>query len=481
MLPDFEPFFSETESESESVSESVSESEKEESQSSLQTAAPFAKELRIVVSEGASETLLHRARALGEALAERTGLSYTIRDDVYLLAPNPDVYEIVLGKTNHTESLLWLASLKTDDYICVAGEAVALLGGRSEQTTIKALDAFCEKLLPLVTREQFMETGVAILERGSYDRGVISFNGVDLFDWQIVYEGELPRLQAELLRDEIQARSGYELEICTGASADASKRSMRLSLEAGDTGMAHLIPTPEGVTLLGETGVGLRCAVEKLIRMLWDSADAEGNCQSALQVALAIPVERNRFHCSLLLGTDDLRWESPAEIVDISDWIWKGEQDAVAMAEMQEETVRSIRQNVFDLYEWQTNSLCELGIGKDASALGAEQAHDGLLGGVRLGEEKGGILWLIVRAGSQLPAWVFQENLPFVVTVYGEESGELGEESAKQVDLLYHETVEANGKPLFVGVYSTVGQIHVEIEVLDKKAGVLDLWIERLF
>ena len=469
-LPDFTPLLSEG-------SESI-ESENETRAEGL----PFAREIRIILPESRSEALLLRAKALGDAIREKTGIVYTVLADKDAPLREEDAFEIVLGDADHADAERYLAGLKGEDYVCAADGYAAVIGGKTEEATLRAIDDFCQRLLPSVEKEKFMNTGVALLQRGVYDLGICSLGGVVLSEWQIVCDpdSEILCTLAERLSLAIRERSGYAVAV--NPSGKGAARTVRLALSEGECGYAYLIPTEEGVTLRGENAMGLCSAADAFCTLLFESADAEGNCQASLPEIRSLCVARSRFHVSLLVGKEDLAFASDAEAVTLSDWIREGGQDAVAMCDVKSEMAQYLGWNLAGLYTWQTAGDCLLGTatGSSAAPLG-EGADQGLLFDVEMDGEKGGIRWIGLREGGELPSEILDRGTPLVLTVFGATDGEAGENTAARMDCLRRGSVEIDGVTVSFCVYTTVKQLRVEATLTNKRLGVLDLRIERVY
>lgn len=474
-LPDFSPLLSD---ESEGLS-SESDSEQEE---------PFATSIRIVLPEDRSIELYERAQTLGDAIAERTGIPYGIVNDKNSSTVPANVYELVIGESGHPDCALWMRGLKKDDYICAVGRYAAVIGGKSETATLLALDSFEERLLPGVTRGWFVPQGVQILEKTEYERGFVSWNGEELSNFTVVYDavgGETLLRQAEFLCEEIDRISGYAVLCTPDRDTSSPKRFIRLLIEEELEQVVKLCPTEDGIILKAGTSLGLKKALDVFLERLFLDEDGDGDCENRLEHTELLLAEKSDFRLGYVVESPSAAWIHPETVATVTDWIRVAERDGMFVSELPEKNIRRLRENLFD-WQWTVEETTEgiisfLTVTEDQRIFEDKTKPEGMLGAYRIGGSEGGFHWLVVKEGTELPEWVYEEGEPFLITVYGAEHGRLAQDSADKSDCLYNVAVEADGETRYFSVYSASSCLSVRIDMPVEGRGLIDLWVERLY
>ncbi|MBR2354455.1 MAG: hypothetical protein IKA76_08150 [Clostridia bacterium] len=484
-LPDFVSLFPEQE-ESETKTESETDRQTE-TETESDTEPPFVKRIRIVLPEQRSEDLYGRAKELGDAIADRTGIPYTVSDDGHLSDYHPDVYELVIGESKHPDCVYWMRGLKKDDYVCVAGRYSVVLGGKTEQATFLALQCFTEQFLPDADPWGLIEAGTYIAEKREYEREFVSWNGVELSEWQIVYEPSengQARMLAERLRDEIDRISGYRLPMVSISDSEEKHRDILLSVceELGEE--VHLIPAKESTQLRAGNGVGLNLAVSEFLERLFLDPDGDGSCENRLEHSEVLRSEQSRFHMGLIIGDREMMWEQPSAVLAAVDWIRKNDWNAVFVSELREQTARYIWQNLADrtIHTWASEEyVASCMTDQNAEMLSETYASvSGVLFACQIGGEKGGFRWLAVQEGTELPAWILEHPIPLVITVCGNEEGALADATRIGLDCLCVKHVTTDGGSMVLSVYATSDLFSLQIEEQNQGIGMMDLWVTRL-
>ena len=473
-LPDFTPLLSD-----DGEGDENSQGEAEEA---------FAQSIRIVLPADRSVTLYERAQMLGDAIAERTEIPYVIVTDQNLSASRADAYELVIGESEHPDCALKMRGLKKEDYVCAVGRYATVIGGRSEAATLLALDAFEQRLLPSVSRAAFVPQGVQILEKTEYERDFVSWNGEELSNFCIVYDAKgatFLRTLAEHLRDEIERVSGYVVPAVSENEVPSAKRMIRFSAEAEPEGTVRLCPTEEGISLRAETGVGLKTASDAFLDLLFLDEDGDGSCENRLDHAELLLAERSEFRLGCAISSFSEEPMSPEEVAAVTDWIQVGERDGVFLSEVSESNAQRILQN---LYGWQWISeegaggtVTFLTVTEEQSILADGIESEGILGAYRIGGERGGFLWLTVKEGTKLPLWVYEVEMPLLVTVYGGQDGRLAQDSVDGLDCLYNEETDVGGETLYFSVYATASRFSVALDAPAEGSAGFNLRVIRLY
>ena len=179
-------------------------------------------EYKIVYPEG-SEKLFVAANTLAMKLSTVCGVECEISSDLVLPIPGYEEreFEIVLGDTGRAVTEKAAKGLRAQDtVIAVIDHKLVILGG-SEDLTVEAITYFIENLL---SENGVLSSGELYRKTGTYRVDSLKVNGVDIFDYTIVYQSgpNSPyRAVAEELRALIAEISGYLLPV---VSSDAEEQ-----------------------------------------------------------------------------------------------------------------------------------------------------------------------------------------------------------------------------------------------------------------
>lgn len=146
--------------------------------------------------------------------------------------------EILVGKTNRTESIEFAKKLKKNDYvIAVKNSRIIILGG-SEESTLKAIEYFENKYLYTKDNSISLEAKDSIVFSYSYQYKIseLTFNGTPISEFTIVrptVSNALSNYAADVLKNAIAEYSGVELSIVTEKKATDGK-SIYIKLDTVD-------------------------------------------------------------------------------------------------------------------------------------------------------------------------------------------------------------------------------------------------------
>ena len=131
-------------------------------------------------------------------------------------------YEILVGNTEREESAIFMKDMRAEDYgYGLVGKKI-VIGGITDEMTIKALELFGKNVLRGADASDpdavFLSAGDEVVVRGKYAVNSLSIGGVPVTEFRVVYPsswGTLGKTIAERICDTIQEISGYILENTT--------------------------------------------------------------------------------------------------------------------------------------------------------------------------------------------------------------------------------------------------------------------------
>lgn len=191
----------------------------------------------LILPRTCSAELYSAARTLEDAIEQRTGIACHTAYDAELPTLEGRVIEIVLGNAAHSAARASLALLRADDYVCRhVGEAI-FIGGVTDSATVAAIGRFERTILVNATNASLMSADAGFYYSAIYEINDIRLCGFAIYDYTVVASGAT-LAYAEHLVDGILQKSGYSLDIASGA--DASRREIVLVLGGGEDGAAHI-------------------------------------------------------------------------------------------------------------------------------------------------------------------------------------------------------------------------------------------------
>lgn len=446
-LPDFTPLLSEGES------EALSEERGGEA---------FAKRIRLIFPADGSDVLYQKAEELGNAIQAKVDLAWSMVFDRDAGSVSPHVFDVIIGWSEHPDRMLWAEDLRRDDYICASGAHSALIGGLTEETTLLAMEHFMDHLLPYASPRGLMEQGVSVLARGEYPLREVTWNGISLSRWCIVYaeaEEEIVRPIALTLRHTITERSGYVPQVMSDRQYDGEAEAIVLSLSDPSEQRSGICPVEEGICLFADTGYGLSVAADHFVQMLFEDGDGDGICHHSLTVDQILFSDQRFVRLGTVAAPSLVKNGSLTAISGAFREILSRGPSSVCVVPTEEDSLKYFLQNMVT-YQWTEhqsgNGTVALGVSDGAVAeIRGGELPVGVEFVRRIGGEQSGFLWLFVREGTALPSWIYEEGLPILVTVYGTESGELSAEDRERMDMLSIQTVSVGDGTLYCRCYGT--------------------------
>ncbi len=254
--------------------------------------APAATHDYVIVPEASGNVLVERARAFTSALSARTGIPTSFFFDNESLPKDDNARLILLGNTSFALSQKHLHDLRRDDYICAIDENALILGGRSDEATVAAIDRFCTELLPYADDEILINADQQFMVRSEYPVSNVTLGGLSLGDYRIVYPRENTLGEAKIaavLREILADRCGFYPEVVSDDRISERTRIIAVGACFGeDTWEEPLIACHDTtVTLCGATQYELCASAQAFCEYLLPK-DAPENV--SVTITAPIPV-----------------------------------------------------------------------------------------------------------------------------------------------------------------------------------------------
>ena len=241
------------------ISEKGSETESE--------ALPFAEHIYVIISNQCSGELSVKAKELAQGIENKTGILTSLKYDSELTSTPKNSCEVVVGNTNRLASKNAMDILKKDEYLCRFDDGAIVICGRSDASTVVAVDRFINEMLPLASKYELMAKSMHFEFLSEYEVERILLNGYDLYDYVLTYpesnkNGE--KNIAVTLRDFINFKSGYFLEVYSSNNVETkNRRTISLSGEGQENA---LVTNEKGIALIGVDAYSLSLVTEKFVK-----------------------------------------------------------------------------------------------------------------------------------------------------------------------------------------------------------------------
>ena len=230
----------------------------------------FAEHIYIIIPSGCSGELSLKARELADKMKEQVGLLVSLKYDNELISLPKDSCEVLIGNTNRLASENAEDELKSNDYLCRWDDGALVICGKSDAATIKAVEKFISDILPTSTPYALMHEDAHFELFNEYTIKKITLNGYDLYDYTLVYDSAQKsneRVIAEALRDFINTKSGYLLEVISSDELKSnSGRTLKISTAKSASDKAVIISEENGVSIVGDDSYSLSMAVAELAK-----------------------------------------------------------------------------------------------------------------------------------------------------------------------------------------------------------------------
>ena len=220
----------------------------------------------VIIPDGCSGELSLKARELADKIKEKTGLLTSLKYDNELKRAPDGSCEILLGNTDRLASKNAIDVLRKDEYLCHWDNGAIVICGRSDSATIVAVEKFMSEILPSATKYSIMHSGAHLEYKCEYDIKDITLNGYDLYDYTLIYPASnkyFEKDMAIMLRDAINARSGYFLDVIS--DEEITDKTVRVLSVSAQQKQNAIVPYEYGVAIVGDNSYSLSLAVDRFI------------------------------------------------------------------------------------------------------------------------------------------------------------------------------------------------------------------------
>lgn len=264
--------------------------------SETQDTEPFASTVYVIIPKDCSAELAVRAEKFVLGIYEKTGIRTYLKYDSESLSSGEDALCILLGNTSNTVSHDALRTRKADDYLCMYDRGSIVIGGKSDDATLAALDRFEEEILSTATSASLMHKAAHFEYFHEYDVDTVSLNGFYLYDYAIKADPDGDQsVLSEVLSKYITQKSGYVLD-----TKFSTAKTINIILDKDAiNGIATIEPEEQNVSIRANSVYGLSAAVAKFAYML---IPENTESEHKLDINDKIFVEYENEDFDLLLG-----------------------------------------------------------------------------------------------------------------------------------------------------------------------------------
>ncbi len=304
--------------------ELMAQSESESSTSSEEQEKPFADKLYVIIPENASGELSEKSRALAEKIKEKTNVETVLKYDNETVVVTSEEIVMYIGNGDHLITKEMFQRLRIGDYVCKWDKNSIVLGGRYEEATLEAIDAFEKQILPGASNASLMRKDYKLEELELYDVNSVTVNGYDLYDYKLLYDdGGLGKEKgfAEFLQAYVAESTGYYLEILPYSEKEAKNGKSIIidKLFAGETSHASVELKNKNIILSGSDEYALSMAVADIAEEL-ARADEEGNATVTVDDIRIYNGEREGFSVGIFENSASTG-EDIKKLKDITDFM----------------------------------------------------------------------------------------------------------------------------------------------------------------
>ena len=236
----------------------------------------------IILPENASPSLIGAAEILSRELTEHTGIVSALKYDGVSYPENDLEIKIYFGYSDTDIAIYAMRYFRQDDYFCGRVDDSYVIGGKTDDATANALEAFLSDLLPRLESGNILDLNDSILFKDEYAIKSSYLNGYLLEEYSIVYDESVSENEAEFLSRVICERSGYLLDVCAekdfherygGRAIYISADTARYGHTLSDQG--YIINNNEEIIVFSEDRYRRYSAMDKLCGLLFENMNEE--------------------------------------------------------------------------------------------------------------------------------------------------------------------------------------------------------------
>lgn len=221
----------------------------------------------LIIPRDCSGELSLKAKELAEKIEEKTGLLTSLKYDNELTSVPDNSCEVLIGSTNRLASQNAMDVLKNDEYLCRWDDEAIVICGRSDASTVNAIDKFISDILPDSSKESLMAKDVGFEFKTEYEVKSVIFNGYDLYDYVLAYNASNKCGEKEIatvIRDFINSKSGYKLSVI--ADSEIASTTGKIIGISGAGQENALISSDEGISVVGKNSYSLSFVAVKFMK-----------------------------------------------------------------------------------------------------------------------------------------------------------------------------------------------------------------------
>lgn len=228
---------------------------------------------RIVIPSDCGSELALYAAELADKIESKTGISTGVAYDIEKVPAVVKTIEIILGNAKRDACAVAFEDVRAKDYVCrYVGNSI-VIGGVTEEMTLKAAKRFEEQILPFANAARIMETDGGFEHIDQYKSDALLLCGFDIGDYSIVSNDTQ---LAKALRDAVADTCGRVLEVLSCDTVDG-KKEIIFTIDENAT-QALISKKNEDVVVSAANTYGLSLATAKLCKMI-QSAETGGTAR----------------------------------------------------------------------------------------------------------------------------------------------------------------------------------------------------------
>ena len=454
---------------------------------------------RIVVPKDCSGVLYEKAEELAESMTERLNVRVLLAFDHEAVA-DEEIPEILLGYTNRPRSTQWLAHLKQNDYLCRTDETgTVVIGGKTEEATLIALERFCAEILPVATAEVLMGKDAGFLFEASYGCASVTLNGFELDMYRMVLPENADstlRSLVERTRNRIAEKSGYLLPICFENQVREGEKIIALkqisNQEYGN--LAYITPSTRGIEISSHGAFGFSVALSEWETLLF-SENTDGVYHCTVESFYSIPYERDAYRVAILQEVEARPLTTPEAIADTLAPIGQYTPDGILWSPLGTSTQERLLHNlairdyepIVTEEEPLLPAFCRIGGMTEISS--KQTWKDGpSVALYRVGSEKYGFYLIQISGKVSVDGTVVLSefadcfDLPVVVVLHTiQQGGTVSVDAGNLTELaaIYNESYSVRGSTHVFQCYATHQTLEVTVEHREDRVGYRQICIHR--
>lgn len=450
----------------------------EQLSSSVETETSVPSSYRLILPYDCSAELSERARAVARNITEQTEVSAEVVYEYEVAGAAEGEIRIWIGWVRTAESLTKMKSLRANDYLCRWSKSGSLvLGGKTDQACMAALDRFCTEILPAANRTTLLHPQGGFSFTADYAVDTVTLNGFDLREYRIVCsenESNAAYALATALRDRIAEKSGYVLSVISEAENEKSIVFQTERLEDDSRQTAGWRPLENGIALFATDDFGLSVIAKRFCERLLTET-SPGNCACSVEQQDVMSYACEPYALASVAIEHFLPFSSQQQVTALTDVLYVQSPDGVLFAPMTAGNFSYIQRSLSSyqvpdapgtsaLYAATTQMTVESAERLDAYGLTVVVC--------RIGRDDNGFRVVHVSGcltndwQLRLSDWLNAEEEPTVVIAhwaYTEQTLSVAEAETTGWDTVVRESFTASGQKYGFSCYADLNRLSVEL------------------